>query len=212
MSEIDSFISDPSLWSEDEKLYFENVDWFLEKSSNNDLSNGKPSHAVYIINALLKRTTKKLRIFSGQLKLRSSDDMRYGGLPLWSDTAVVKSIVNFLSGGSGRSIEIVVEKSVDGGWEKHPIVKAVKELKKEGKLKGSLSLRQLKPDQMKSFKENKIPYHFVVSDDCAYRLETDTQKAEAIVNFGDCNVANTLSRVFDDVHLLVSSQVEVLRP
>ena len=45
--------------------------------------------------------------------------------------------------------------------------------------------------------KDRLPYHFLLCDDRALRVELDTEKTEAVANFNDLKFGNLLSRYFD---------------
>lgn len=183
-------------WSRDERRYFERIDEALEARENKIISNGKAEHAAYIIHKFLTHAEHKVRIFSGTLS-RS-----YKGASVYANSHITKAAAAFVSG-EERELIVIVQDGLDlkpGEQDAdHPLARAVRELKEEGRMQGELRIRQLGDDAMEFLREHDYCNHWMVMDDHAYRLETNTEEAGAHVNFSDAETAGALAAIFDRV-------------
>lgn len=182
----------------DELDYFEFIDNCALLGENQDISNGKPSHGLYLIKTMFNLASKKVRLFSGSLKKTSELEMDSSGngIELYENESIIRSACDFLSR-KGTELDIIIQNGVDGGKDNHPLIKAINELKSNGKLRGECSIRELSEDGRGILKNAEFEHHFVVMDESAYRLEIDTEQAKARANFGDGVFAKKLADIFD---------------
>lgn len=167
--------------NEDERLYFGMVDRAIETLEYRVISNGKPAHAVYLIYKLFKAAQREVKILTGKLAQTLDGVLAYG------DPEICAAVVGFLRRG-GR-LSILVEKDLDGRGGSHPLVTAVV----DAGLGDRLALAQPQDD----FQVHPWSHHFLLMDGTALRIETDAEKAEALVNFNDPELGGKLSAVFD---------------
>lgn len=185
----------PDTWSETERAYFHKVDSALERGTNLLFSNGLPEHAVYLIEKFFTNAKEEVRLFSGSLSRAIRDVEVYG------NPKVAAAVEKMLS--SGVSLQVVLHNAIDvdehESWVDHPLVRIKNRLKREGRLSGSLHIRQCSQDGIRHLEKFKFLNHWMVMDRTAYRLETDIRRARAHVNFGDREMAGILADIFDDV-------------
>lgn len=181
-------------WGDDERRYFEHVNEALERGENKVISNGRAEHAAYIIYKFLTEATNNVRIFSGRLS------RTYNGVSVYANRHITEAAATFLAG-EGRTLKIVLQDGLDldeGQTSKdHPLVVAVQKLKDEGRLFGTLEIRQASRKAMDYLTEKRYRNHWMIMDEHAYRLETNTEKAGAHVNFADSKTAGALATIFD---------------
>jgi len=193
-------VFDKNQWTVEQRRYFEYIHRCALLSKDQWISNGKPSHAIFLVGKFLELATSKVRILSGSLKRESDiETVGNGGkLPIYADTGLLDRVENFLTQDEGVELSIITERPIDLPPEaelaEHPLIKRVLSLKEQGRLKGRFALRQLSyPDAfVKSF-----GHHFAVMDQDAYRLETDTDNAKAVANFGREDKPKELNHFFD---------------
>lgn len=176
--------------SEDE--YRQVVDKAVENGTNMPISNGRPDHAVYLIQKMLENATALVRIFSGTLA-RSLD-----GVPAYGNERILAAARGFLD--KGGTMKILLEKPIDVDegrpWTEHPLVAMARSMPGGGDL---LEVKQAPEDGLNELREASVLYHWITMDDQAYRLEMDTRQARAIANFGNSRTACALVAIFDDL-------------
>ncbi len=181
---------DNTTWSSDEKRYFEQIDLALKDSLDLPLSNGKPAHAVYLIDKFLRHATANVRLYSGNLR------QTWGNIDVYGHHKILDAVRVLLE--RGGDLSIVLEDEIDGGSvEDHPMVRSVSKWRDEGSMRGSLDIRQADPASIDFLKGRGFNHHWMVMDEKAYRLEADTGDIKAHVNFGDLTVAKALADIFD---------------
>lgn len=193
-------------WTESECQYYELVRKCSGSRQDTNLSNSKSSHAIFLINELIRTATSTVKIYSGQLlqKTPGEDPQK-----LFSNTYIIDAVNRFLLTDTPeiKRFDIVVETGVDGGWDRHPLVLSIQKLFKSRKLNATCSIRDLTEQGSKLLDEHGANNHFVVSDDSAFRLEIDSKQHKAIANFGDVKLASKLGRSFDLIHLKHSKEL-----
>ena len=193
-AEVDPF--DPETWTEVERLYFEYVDEMLSSRVNVGISNGKPSHAVYLLAAFLRNASRSVRLFSGAMKRKTTD----GNLGIYDNRHVSEAAEILLSQPDSRLI-VVLENDIDVDDRQevkdHPLVRSIMNLQKSGKLEGLFEVRKIMSDRLEWLRAKGICYHLMLMDEQAYRLETDPESMKAQVNFGDPKTAQILANLFD---------------
>ncbi len=193
---------DESTWSDEQRGYFELVDGSLGDSANAIISNGKPEHAVFLIHRFLSNAKESVRLFSGRLS------RAYGGVEVYGDAHVADAAAAALK--SGVAVRIVLEEEMDaedGDPENHPLVRLARGMEEAGTLAGSLEIHRASEPAREFLSD--FPYHWMTMDGSAYRLETETDKATAHVNFGDPDMVSSLSEIFDNV--LLSNGAQLVR-
>ena len=170
---------------EDERLYFEMIDRALENKQRESISNGKPSHAVYLLHKFLSSAKNSLKICTGRLS------QEFDGFLAFADPVLVNSAAQFLMReNTSLSIIIVGDPDIPEGQKvhEHPLLKGLP----SSQIKGSVKVFKGNPKDWDNF-----DYHFIVMDDEAVRVEYDTEKAKAFVNFGDADLGQKLGELFD---------------
>ena len=188
-----------ALWTPSQKDYVKLVGDAVRGRGCASFSNEGPFHAAHIIRAFFIRATSEVRIFSGRLRTHGELENRENAegdpprkMKIYADGRILSAVGAFLAD-KGTKLRIVVEEEeLDGGTENHPLVKKLNALQDDNKLRGSCKIASL-PEAEKTVGR----LHMVVMDRAAYRLETDHDKAEALVGFGDDFVAGRLIDVFD---------------
>ena len=170
---------------EEERLYFEMINAALEARENKLISNGKPAHAVYLLNKFLASAERSVRIYTGKLS------RTFNGVLAYADSELARSAVQFLQKeNSSLSIIIAGDPDVEEGQsiENHPLLAAIS----TAAISGSVNVSRGNSDDWEGFH-----YHFIVMDEEAVRVEYDTNKARAFVNFGYAETGARLARLFD---------------
>lgn len=198
-------LSNVGIWGESERSYLEYVDAAMHERRNEVFGNSRPLHAVYLIFKFFAHAKKEVRIFSGKLRQREYDQLSVDrGLDVYANRHVLAAVGAFLAN-EGARLKIVVDEGLDDGTgqiadsaEGHPLVKKVKALGDRGRLRGSCEIARLDPVLLQRLKDEDRHYHLMIMDRSAYRLETDSVRAEAYVNANDEDLARELARFFDD--------------
>ena len=196
---------DSSTWTEDERYYFETVEEVLEGRENIIISNGKPEHAVYLIHKFLTGAREAVRLFSGRLS------RVYEGVLVYDRPEVAEAAQQFLRRGGKLTAIVGAGLDVDEGQsaDEHPLVSAAREVQKQGQLRGVLDIRQAPPHALDALRKADYDHHWMTMDADAYRLETDTKRIRAHVNFGDSVMTGRLVTIFDK--LLYPGSQELVR-
>lgn len=191
---VDAF--DDRTWDRAERAYFDYVDEVMARGKDERFSNGKPWHAVYLIFKFLQAAQQRVRIFSGTL-VRSTDD----GVRVYDEPRVIEAACGFLRR-KGTALRIALEKDIDSPGHdpnRHPLVAAVRHLKEDEQLRGSLEIRRVNEETLDSLRERDVLHHMMLMDERGWRLETDPNPTDvkAIVNAGNDEEAAILGRAFD---------------
>ena len=183
-------------WDEDAKTYFGIIDKACDTKKDALLSNGQPAHAAYIIHKFLENAEHSVRLYSGSL-LRVLDKV-----PVYENPHIINDALTFLKK-PDTSLSVVLEGEIDipssDESYDHPLIRAVKEAKKKGKIQGHLRVCQALEEHVRTLREAGFAYHWMVMDEQAYRLEKDPEKATAFVNFGNTEKATRLGSLFDKI-------------
>lgn len=205
MNQINAF--DEKTWNEAEKFYFEEVESLLQQKVNIKFSNGRPYHAVFLIEKFFHHARSHMRIFSGSLTRQTEY-----GMDLYQDPHVIKAAKEFL-GRPQRRLTIVLEKDIDVdegmSAQQHPLIEGVCSHLEKNLLKGGeLRVFQAHSSVLKFLEQRKFLHHLIVMDHQAWRIETDAEKFKAQVNTGDSKGASKLARMFDEV--LCSNAIQLV--
>ena len=170
--------------TEGEKLYFGMIDRAAKVRGDRIISNGRPAHAVYLIHKFFTIAQREVKVFTGRLARQVDSVLAYG------DPKVCDAAAAFLRRGGTLSILVGEDVDVDEGKGpiSHPMLKRVSD---DGLLDRVRIARQRKPD-------DHWPYHFLLVDEAAHRIETDNEKAEAIVSFNRPDIGKRISWFFDE--------------
>ena len=169
----------------EERLYFGMIDRAMAAREYRIISNGKPGHAVYLIHKMLEEAEEEVKILTGKLA-RDVD-----GVKAYGDPQICEDAVSLLARGCGLEILIADDMDVDQGAEygAHPLLAAVSQAGYQDRLAVA---RTRVPA------EDGWPYHFLVMDRSALRVETDPGKAKALVNPNDPKMGDKLHDLFDE--------------
>ena len=170
--------------SKSEQIYFREVDAAFEAKEDRIISNGEPAHAVYILHKLLEGAKHSVGIYTGGLAQTFGDVLAYG------DPMLAESAAKFLSKESSELTIIIAENpDVPDGRPigKHPFLDALSKAEIQGKLKVA---------KASEIDRKEIEFHFVVMDNEAVRIETDTTAAKAYANFGKPDLAARFGEFF----------------
>ncbi|MDE0002521.1 MAG: hypothetical protein OXQ29_07490 [Rhodospirillaceae bacterium] len=172
----------------EDRAYFRLIDDALKYKANRKIKNTKPAHTVYILNKFFSCARREVRIYTGRLS-RS-----IGALRAYADPDIVGSAIEFLRREDSRlSIVILGEPDVEPGQPigSHPLLVAISQA--DG-IRGSVRVARGDPSEWKEF-----PYHFMIMDSEAVRIEFDGNCTDAAARFGDAHFTARLVRVFDEL-------------
>ena len=170
-----------------DREYFKLIDDALKHRANRKIKNTKPAHTVYILNKFFSCARKDVRIYTGRLSRSIGSRLAY------ADPDIVESAVEFLHRkGSRLSIVILGEPDVDAGQPigAHPLLAAISQA--DG-IRGSVRVARGDPGEWKDF-----PYHYMIMDSEAVRIEFDGDCTDAAVRSGDAHFTGRLARIFDE--------------
>ncbi|MES3000648.1 MAG: hypothetical protein V4787_08145 [Pseudomonadota bacterium] len=150
--------------------------------SDRRFSNKGSQHAAVVVQQMFHTAADRVRIFSGAL----SPD-------IYLQEPVKQEIETFLSR-AGTSLQVITQK---------PINEATAAFLSHFDRVKICSLNGEKTAAP-------IEHHFLVADSRAYRLETDEENREAVVNFNEPRVAASLNAMFD--RALACAPMEKVEP
>lgn len=182
------------------ETYYSVVNDFAINRTDQDISNGKPDHAVYLISKLFEVANDKVRLYSDHLTHFVTDKKTGIKTDIYGANLVVAQLKSFLKK-EGNKLDIVVENEINKIAE-HPLVVAIDELKNNNELVGTVEIKQVQPVAIKWLEDNKFTNHFMVSDDLANRVELDDNPDDykAIANFNNAKKSKELINLFDNMH------------
>ena len=180
--------------SDDERFYFRYVDRMISQNRDEWLSNAKPAHAVYIMARFFDHACETIRIFTGNLKTHQDD------FPVWGNAGVIAAAKRFL-GNPGTQLLVVTEESdLDAeSTESHPLIAALIKFADSDEAKGRAVVATAHANAIKFLNDHDACRHFMLMDNTAIRLETDPEKTQAHVNFGNEKFADGYADLFDKV-------------
>lgn len=160
-------------------VYSEEIFRLAEEKKNEIFYNSSAEHAIIVHQALMKTAERYVCIFSSSMCSEISNNDEY-----------IAYVRNFLEGGKDRYIKILLTDYSNDFW-KNPIAKVLTHYPQQVQIK--------KYDGNVYYKDN--PTHFTVTDDRAFRLETDIKNHMAFGNFNSEEQAKALKSVFDKMFL-----------
>ena len=178
---------DDATWGR-ERSYFEQIDLALRGKSDMLIGNGRPAHALYLIDKFFANATTQVRLFSGCLKQEAQ------GIKLYASPHIHRTMEALIERG-GR-LSIMLEEDIDapnGNAREHPLIEAALAIDDSD----SLQLRKAAKSSVDHLKEADYHHHWTVMDDWAFRLEIDIEKYRAAACFGRPDVAKALASIFD---------------
>lgn len=187
---------DDRTWDEHERLYFREIDLAQKKKLDMLISNGKPEHAAYLIDKFFRHAQSDVRLFSGQLS------RTMGGVEMYGHPHIREAARGLFK--RGCRMYIVLEDPIDApnhDPDRHPLVTIANELKERRHLHmdSLLDIRMADSKSTAFLEKHGYLHHWMVMDDHAYRLETDTGTVKAHVNFNDEKAADALTSIFDNL-------------
>lgn len=177
-------IFDEDTRTDEEKAYFDLIDRAAVDKTDLLITNGKPSHAVYLMFKFLETATERVLILTPNLK-RALD-----GVYAYEDPKLANAAVDFLRKPNARlSILVGSDPDLDEGESinQHPFIARILEMSNTPRLDVYMNTEGRMPRR---------DFHFMVMDQQAYRIETDTERVKALANFGDPKPIGTLSQFF----------------
>lgn len=173
--------------TDEEKRYFQMIEEALTLADgSNTISNGKPAHAVYILDTFLRNARQSVRICTGKLA------RTFNGVLAYANPTLIQSAKEFLSQPHTR-LSIIVMDTLDVAEgqdvDQHPLLAALEDGIDDNRVRVS-KLRD---------GDSGFDHHFVVMDEEALRVEVDPDEAEAFVIFGDEEFAGGLAGLFDSI-------------
>ncbi|MCY4277365.1 MAG: hypothetical protein OXE81_05955, partial [Gammaproteobacteria bacterium] len=175
--------------TDEERGYFGMIDKAAAMPSNEIISNGKPAHAVYLVHKFLESAQHTVKICTGRLA------RHMGGVLAYADPRIAEAAIRFLGKEDSELTIMVIDSDgvdVDVGQDEgqHPLILALDEARSGIVGKWKVLRRNSNIPSLG------IENHFMVKDGTAVRIEVDTDRAEAYVNFEDEKFGETLSSIF----------------
>ena len=177
-------VFDENRRTDEERAYFDLIDRTAEAKTDLMITNGRPSHAVYLIYKFLQSAIESVQIFTGNLK------RTHNGVSAYGDPVLAETAINFLrKPNTSLSIIIAEEPDLNEGdrIEEHPFLSRILETIPNANLTVYANTRREIP---------KPELHFMVMDHQAYRIENDTDNIIALANFGNPSPISVLDLFF----------------
>lgn len=177
---------------ENERVYFDYVDWMILTNRDEWMSNAKPEHAVYIMQKFFENATERVRVFTGKLKQQQDD------VAVWSDQGVIQAAHEFLSKARTQLLIVADERKIDAEYPNlHPFLHT---LRKFAGQSNKMQIRSANKVSIDFLDKHDLRKHFMLMDNRGIRLETNQEKTKAHVNFNNKRtVEEQYSWIFDDV-------------
>lgn len=150
--------------------YIKHIKKLSKKSSNHVIQNRSISHATEILNLMLKKTQRDIRIFTGSLEPSLYDSLS-------------KELAKALN--RGVKLSIILSETDSGTICKRDSMKHITE-------HANTSLNTIST-------LDKINTHFIVSDEKGYRMESENGNIAGVANFNDIKTAKMLASRFDEI-------------
>lgn len=158
-------------------VYADEIFRLAEERKNEIFYNSSAEHATIVHQALVKTATEYMYIFCSSMCTEISNNPDYCNL-----------VRSFLEGDKNREIKIVLT-DYNEGFTQMPIAKLFAESPLQ------VSIKKY-PGEV--FYKGK-PVHFTITDDRAFRLETDIDNHMAFGNFNSPDQAKAMKVVFEKV-------------
>ncbi|MDR0682768.1 MAG: hypothetical protein LBG15_13130 [Dysgonamonadaceae bacterium] len=148
----------------------------INGGTNEIFYNSCESHALIVLINLVKNADTYIKSICGNMCSEVSNNPEY-----------VESVRSFLNGNKTRKFQILFDK-YDISFQSRPIAKTL------AMFPNQVEIRKLKSGYIKY---NDKPVHITVSDDRAFRFETDIEKKMAWGNFNNPKQGKAIAKVFD---------------
>ena len=150
------------------KEYIESIEKLSSEKINQVFYNSCELHALIVLKNIVKNADEYIETVCGNMCSEVNNDVEY-----------LKFVDNYLSGNRERKFKILFDEYNDD-FQNKPIAKTL------AKYPGQVEIRKLKSQRI--LYQNKH-VHFTVSDNRAFRLETDIKQKMAWGNFNDTEKA-----------------------
>jgi hypothetical protein len=171
--------------------YATNIERLASGKINEIFYNSCEAHALIVLKNLIRNAESYVKSLCGNMCSEISNDEEY-----------LNIVENFLRNNPQGKFSILFDSYEEGFLEK-PIAKLL------SKFSSQVEIRQLKSGRIMY---QGSPIHFSVSDDRAFRIETDIEKKMAWGNYNDIGKANVFSSVFDKFFEDKYSDTIILKP
>ena len=168
-------------------VYAEKIFQLAKDKTDEVFYNSSSEHAIIVHQALVQNAESYVYIFSSSMCSEVSNNTEY-----------VEIVKNFLSNNQNHNIKIILT-DYSEDFPKSPIAEVLAKHSKQVEIK--------KYDGKVMYNGN--PVHFTISDDRAFRLETNIEKRMAFGNFNSPHQAKGLKEIFNTI--FSSSDAEPIR-
>lgn len=164
--------------------YEQAVDFYAKNCIDSEFPNKGSEHATIVISRIFEYAEQYVKIFSGKLNSDVADNPKF-----------IQSLKRYIN--SGKKLEVIVEEIPE--IDKSNALKLIIESSKNPMLDVSIkkASNEFLESVRNSFKSKNI-YHFIVSDDRAYRVEVDKNNFKARCNFNDTHISSILNNTFSN--------------
>lgn len=164
--------------------YKKAVEHLASTKMDNEFTNKGPVHAAIVLTNMLKNTENHIKFFSGEFNRAVSNDINfYCALEEYTK--------------SGKELSLMLE-NIPCDAEKSDSLKLVLSLAKQ--VDSNVKVGIINHDDIKKLSshfQSKKAFHFAVSDNIAFRVETEREDYKAVCNFNEPITAKKLSSIFD---------------
>ncbi|MDC9726798.1 MAG: hypothetical protein PSN35_03040 [Candidatus Thioglobus sp.] len=154
------------------KDYEKKVVECLNAQQNEIILNCNIDHAEILIKQMFLNAAHTVNLLSNKLDAN-----------LYERNDIVDAIRRFLNR-EGTTLNIAIEGNMDQG---------------SIQLIGLLENHDINPVRIPDWLKEQYKYNFITMDDTGYRFETDREKHEAVVNFGDTQQTEKLNNIFNTI-------------
>jgi hypothetical protein len=170
--------------SQNFKDYDESVEQLATSKINLEFDNRGAPHALTVISNLFKTTEKSIIMFSEKLNSEVADK-----------DVFLSHLQNYLK--SGKSFKLLLETLPSENERSEALNLVIKKSEEENSNVFIKKLSEEELSEMRSYFTNKdTAYHFIVSDERAFRIETDPVEFKAVCNFNNPEVAKSFTQLF----------------
>jgi restriction system protein len=168
-------------WTDPVDDYRSFVQQFASTGSGGPFTSSRSEHVAIVISQLFLTATKEVLILTNSLNPH-----------IFADKEVVDAAKAFLQRNPQGNIRIISEEPIQSN---HPLLHAL----------GHGAQCRIVPAELRKL----MTFHFVVTDGQSFRLETDSRKPEAIVQFGNKEMGERMRQTFDTIFMqgIVSSNI-----
>ncbi len=164
--------------------YREAIEFLSSKAEDFSYENKGASHAVIVLENMLKTTEKEFLMFSEKLDSKVADEEVF-----------LEVLEEYLKKGLG--FQLLLEKMPETEERSKALVMVLDYETKNSNIKVKVAKEEFL-QMMRDISSDHEMLHFAVSDEKSYRIETDIKLYKAVCNFNGIDTAVALRNIFKD--------------